>query len=425
MSTALRSTYPTPLTSLLNPQKGPDKVVQVDLCGGFWLSRTEWLRHMFSETPLTWESGEDFHLTAMLRKHANLPTFLLPSDPGDQRSWGYTPDFIEISAAGDSTSDFMHKYRSNIAYGLMASGYQPVHAADTWGERHGRANVLLLLRSDADAAAAAPLHAALSASALGASLRLHLVLAGDPRGGRGGALDAASAGAAPAGEEAAAGGGWDRELKARVLKERLGVEWELAARRVGVWDLNLGFVPALPDVPDLPPPRSLEGGRLSRAPVHIATRAATALAGVLSTLRPALIIAVHDEASPVTAGAALAAGLAAVPLLGLALPPTEGCGAPAGEPQHAHVNARLATLTLTAASGGSAPWRGTATPVCEPDHPWTIPRGGFNAVTNSPSAALEYVLATLCSCEATSSEGDTAFASCPSALDAGWEPVEK
>jgi hypothetical protein len=404
-------------------QARPDKVVQVDLCGGFWLARTEWLRSMYAESPLTWESGEDFHVTAMLRKLEGLPTFLLPSDMGDPATWGHTHDFIDISAAGDSTSDFMHKYRSNVAYGHFAQGYEPVHAADTWGERHGRANVVLLVRSDADAAAVAPLYAAMTASPLAEYVRPHLVLAVDPRATAGGALDGASLGS---GTDDGSAGGWARspQAKAEFLQRNFGVGWELPRRRVGVWDLNLGRVPALADVPDLPPPRVLEGQRLSRTPVHIATRAATVFTGVLHTLRPALVVAVYDEGSPVTAGAALAAGSARVPLLGLALPPADDAACGVAPADGGHVNTYRAVLTAAkpGGAGGLPPWRGTDKPVCEPHHPWMVARGGFNAVTNSPGAALAHVADTLCACEAPDSRGGRAYARCPSDVDVGSAP---
>ena len=391
--------------------------MQVDLCGGFWLSRTEWLRSMYKETPLTWESGEDFHLTAMLRKHEGLPTFLLPSDMGDTGTWGHTQDFIDISAAGDSTSDFMHKYRSNIAYGLFAQGYEPVHAADTWGERHHRANVVMVVRSASDAEAVAPLYSALTSSGLGTYVRVHIVLALDPRSGAGGAVDGPSRGLT-LNSSIATGDvtSWRRggEAKAQLLKDHFGIDWVLEKRVVGVWDLNLGHVPALKDVPDLPAPRILEGIRLSRAPVHIATRAATIMSGVLGTLRPALVIAVHDEASPVTSGIALAAGTARVPVLALALPPLAGCGAIPLD--GGHINSFKASLTV--AGPGGASWQlPQEAPVCEPDHPWMVSRGPFNAVTNSALAAVTHVMDTLCVCSAPDSTNGKAYARCPADVD--------
>ncbi len=401
--------------------------MQVDLCGGFWLARTEWLRSMFVEPPLTWESGEDFHLTAMMRKHEGLPTFLLPSDLGDEATWGHTQDFIDISAAGDSTSDFMHKYRSNIAYGLMHRGYEPVHAADTHGERHQRASVVLLVRSAADGAATAPLYEALTASRLGAYVRVHVVLALDPRGERGGGDDGDGGAEPPAAAAGAGAEAWDRSVKAALLHEHFGVEFDHAARVVGVWDLNLGRVPALIDVADLPPPRGLERLRLSRAPIHVATRAATVMAGVLDTLRPALVVAVHDEASAVSAGVALAASTARVPLLGLALPRVAACGA-AGAAGAAGAggatNSDLARLRLWSTAGGGAgrAWTGSAgRPVCEPHHPWTVPRGAYSAVTNSATGALAYVADTLCACEAPDSAAGRAYARCPT--DVGVAPA--
>jgi hypothetical protein len=47
----------------------PPMAKQVDLTGGLWFLRREWLHIMFRDNPFTLETGEDFQLTYTLRKY--------------------------------------------------------------------------------------------------------------------------------------------------------------------------------------------------------------------------------------------------------------------------------------------------------------------------------------------------------------------
>ena len=53
-------------------------------------------RYMFREEAVTYSTAEDFQLSAMLQKHANIPTFLFPMDKEDNSSFLYSKDFLEI-----------------------------------------------------------------------------------------------------------------------------------------------------------------------------------------------------------------------------------------------------------------------------------------------------------------------------------------
>lgn len=50
---------------------------EVDLVGHTWFMRTEWIYHMWSEKPPTFENGEDIFLSYMLQKH-NIMTYCPP-----------------------------------------------------------------------------------------------------------------------------------------------------------------------------------------------------------------------------------------------------------------------------------------------------------------------------------------------------------
>lgn len=47
------------------------RLQEADVVGGFWAVRQQWLRLLFRETPVTWLSGEDYHMTSAV--HLPLP----------------------------------------------------------------------------------------------------------------------------------------------------------------------------------------------------------------------------------------------------------------------------------------------------------------------------------------------------------------
>jgi hypothetical protein len=67
-----------------------DRAHAVDLVGGVWFMETMWVKLLFREQAWTFQTGEDFHLTYLLRKYAGVRTFVVPIDPADPRTFGYS-----------------------------------------------------------------------------------------------------------------------------------------------------------------------------------------------------------------------------------------------------------------------------------------------------------------------------------------------
>ncbi|XP_057782471.1 uncharacterized protein LOC131000528 [Salvia miltiorrhiza] len=65
-----------------------DKVVQVDFLSSSWFLSAELIKTLFIETPLTFMTGEDLHLSYQLQKYRNAGSFVVPVDPNDKDTWG-------------------------------------------------------------------------------------------------------------------------------------------------------------------------------------------------------------------------------------------------------------------------------------------------------------------------------------------------
>uniref|UniRef100_A0A1D1YE56 Alanine--tRNA ligase n=1 Tax=Anthurium amnicola TaxID=1678845 RepID=A0A1D1YE56_9ARAE len=65
-----------------------DRIVQVDFLSSSWFLSTHLVKTLFVETPFTWMTGEDLHLSYQLQKYRNAGSFVLPVDPNDKETWG-------------------------------------------------------------------------------------------------------------------------------------------------------------------------------------------------------------------------------------------------------------------------------------------------------------------------------------------------
>ncbi|CAN0898871.1 hypothetical protein LINGRAHAP2_LOCUS19946 [Linum grandiflorum] len=65
-----------------------DKIVQVDFLSSSWFLSADLVRTLFIETPLTFMTGEDLHLSYQLQKYRNAGSYVLPVDPKDKETWG-------------------------------------------------------------------------------------------------------------------------------------------------------------------------------------------------------------------------------------------------------------------------------------------------------------------------------------------------
>ncbi|CAN4100876.1 unnamed protein product [Withania somnifera] len=65
-----------------------NKIVQVDFLSSSWFMSAELVKTLFVETPFTFMTGEDLHLSYQLQKYRNAGSFVLPVDPKDKDTWG-------------------------------------------------------------------------------------------------------------------------------------------------------------------------------------------------------------------------------------------------------------------------------------------------------------------------------------------------
>ncbi|KAM1040414.1 hypothetical protein FF1_029662 [Malus domestica] len=65
-----------------------DKIVQVDFLSSSWFLSAELIKTLFTETPFTFSTGEDLHLSYQLQKYRNAGSFVLPVDSNDKETWG-------------------------------------------------------------------------------------------------------------------------------------------------------------------------------------------------------------------------------------------------------------------------------------------------------------------------------------------------
>ena len=55
-----------------------ERLMEVDYLCSLWMVAAAWVPLLFREAPYTYATGEDFHLSHMLRKHASVPSYVLP-----------------------------------------------------------------------------------------------------------------------------------------------------------------------------------------------------------------------------------------------------------------------------------------------------------------------------------------------------------
>ncbi|KAH7301636.1 hypothetical protein KP509_23G035300 [Ceratopteris richardii] len=65
-----------------------DKIVQVDFLSSSWFLSAELVKTIFTETPFTFATGEDLHLSYQLQKYRDAGSFVVPSNPDDKDTWG-------------------------------------------------------------------------------------------------------------------------------------------------------------------------------------------------------------------------------------------------------------------------------------------------------------------------------------------------
>ncbi|KAG9445617.1 hypothetical protein H6P81_011745 [Aristolochia fimbriata] len=65
-----------------------NRIVQVDFLSSSWFLSSDLVKTLFVETPFTFMTGEDLHLSYQLQKYRNAGSFVLPVDPNEKATWG-------------------------------------------------------------------------------------------------------------------------------------------------------------------------------------------------------------------------------------------------------------------------------------------------------------------------------------------------
>lgn len=168
-----------------------DRLLEVDYLCSMWFGQTRWLRQLWRQRPLTFATGEDFHLSHMLRKYLRVDSFVMPVTAGEPETWGDTDHrlaYARYSTGGAATI----RLRDRIWWAALTSG-----ASFTWSKAsspaalraplEAAAVVLVLVDGEAHARTLAPLFAALApgkADSAGRTTTL-LVLTNSRRAGEG------------------------------------------------------------------------------------------------------------------------------------------------------------------------------------------------------------------------------------------------
>lgn len=108
---------------------------QVDLVGHAWFMRKEHVNYMWREEPVSWDNGEDIHLSYMALKHGGIKTYVPPHPEENQDFWSCRPDFGKIvgrlKVATYKTVDHKNT-RSEIVDSHRADGWKVVTMADNY-----------------------------------------------------------------------------------------------------------------------------------------------------------------------------------------------------------------------------------------------------------------------------------------------------
>jgi len=110
-----------------------ENVTEVDLVGHAWFLNKNYLRYLWYEEPITWETGEDMQLSYFAQKHGNIKTFVPPHPVNDISLWGshpikgqlYGTDSHGASSATQGAKSLRH--RNQCVKKCVESGWQLIN----------------------------------------------------------------------------------------------------------------------------------------------------------------------------------------------------------------------------------------------------------------------------------------------------------
>ena len=137
-----------------------ESLLEADYLCSMWFGETAWFRLLWREAPPTLATGEDFHLSHMLRKHARVPSYVMPVSFDEHATWGDTEHrlaYSRYSTGGKLTIEL----RDSLWWRALQGGDQL-----RWVKERGSpvAAALVLIDSAAHASQLAGLLARLRAS---------------------------------------------------------------------------------------------------------------------------------------------------------------------------------------------------------------------------------------------------------------------
>lgn len=130
-----------------------DRIVQVDFLSSSWFLSAELVKTLFIETPFTFMTGEDLHLSYQLQKYRNAYSYVLPVDPSDKDTWGDSEH--RLAYVSETTVIFKDivQVRDDQWWRALASGY-----VTQWAQMYPqRIDALFYAHSVAEVKALAPL----------------------------------------------------------------------------------------------------------------------------------------------------------------------------------------------------------------------------------------------------------------------------
>jgi hypothetical protein len=130
-----------------------DRVVQVDFLSSSWFLPAELVKALFIETPFTFMTGEDLHLSYQLQKYMGAGSFVLPVDAGDKETWGDSEH--RLAYVSETTVIFKDivQVRDEQWWRALTSGY-----VTQWAAMHPqKADALFYAHSLSEVRALAPL----------------------------------------------------------------------------------------------------------------------------------------------------------------------------------------------------------------------------------------------------------------------------
>ncbi|BFI43079.1 hypothetical protein MPTK2_8g14800 [Marchantia polymorpha subsp. ruderalis] len=106
-----------------------DRMVQVDFLSSSWFLSADLVKTLFVETPFTFQTGEDLHLSYQLQKYRDAGSFVVPIDPNNKDTWGDS----EHRLAQVSETTVIHsnivKIRDEQWWRTLSRGYMTQWAA--------------------------------------------------------------------------------------------------------------------------------------------------------------------------------------------------------------------------------------------------------------------------------------------------------